>query len=210
MTTQTRPESVTVSPRQRLLYSAVAVVVIIGVIFGVSLYLFGGGALPPHAHRFSRVGRGPDATTLISTLVVIYTFFAAAYGALVPSLIGKKGRAALVALVFIFLAVLLDLARVWNSTGDLYATTMRNLPAVKVYDATSEFTRYLIVNACVLLFVLVVAFLPAERSRRTWFRLKSKLGATTSPEQPQEPVKTGGSPNQGGMRPPGHEPRTAD
>ena len=156
--------------RHLLLYATPAALVLIC----AGLYLFRAGSFPPHPRRFSGVGKEPDATTLISTLVVIYTFFAAAYAALAPSLIGKDGRTPTfglagkedrafwraVALLYIFLAVVLDLVRVWNSIGDLYATTMRDLPPAKVYDAAAEFTRYLIVNAFVFLFVLAITFWP--------------------------------------------------
>ncbi len=183
MRTQASSKSATLNPRQRLLHSAFAFIV---VICGV-LYLLAASAFPPHLRRFSGVGGSdaePDATTLISTLVVIYTFFAAAYGTLAPVLIGKKRRTfwRAWALIYIFLAMILDLIRVWNSIGDLYATTMRHLPPTKVYDAADEFTRYLIVNAIVLLFALAVAFLPTERLRTIWSRLTSKRGATTLPE----------------------------
>lgn len=183
MRTQASSKSVTHSPRWHLLYSAFAFVV---VVCGV-LYLHFASALPPHLRRFSGVGgepgAEPDATTLISTLVVIYTFFAAAYGTLAASLIGKEGRTfwRAWALIYIFLALILDLGRVWNSIGDLYATTMRHLPAAKVYDAADEFTRYLIVNAIVLLFALAVTFLPDERLRAIWSRLTRKGGATSPP-----------------------------
>jgi hypothetical protein len=60
--------------------------------------------------------------------------------------------------------VSLDLVRVWNSIGDLYTTTMRELPPDKVYDAAAEFTRYLIVNAFVFLFVLAIAFWPEPQA----------------------------------------------
>jgi len=171
MTAQGSSDCVAVR-RHLLLYVTPFVLVLI---CGV-LYVFLASTFPPHPRRFFGVGKGPDpdATTLISTLVVIYTFFAAAYGALAPSLIGKDRRAPTfglagkndrafwraTALVYIFLAVLLDLVRVWNSIGDLYATTMRELPPAKVYDAAAEFTRYLIVNAFVFLFVLAIAFWP--------------------------------------------------
>jgi hypothetical protein len=140
-----------------LLYTALAALVVI-----CGLYLFLPVTFPPHTRYFSRLGSDPDATTLISTLLVIYTFFAAAYGALAPSLVGRKDRVCLraAALIYMFLALLLDLVRVWNSMGDLYATTMRHLSPAKVHDAAAEFTRYLIVNAFVLLFVLAVAFWP--------------------------------------------------
>jgi hypothetical protein len=144
------------------------------------LYIWLAGDFPPHPRRFLEVGEGPnpDATTLISTLVVIYTFFAAAYGALAPSLVGKDRRTPTfgpagkedrafwraAALVYILLAVSLDLVRVWNSIGDLYTTTMRELPPDKVYDAAAEFTRYLIVNAFVFLFVLAIAFWPEPQA----------------------------------------------
>jgi hypothetical protein len=169
------------------LHSAVALVL---VICGV-LYLLAGSAFPPHLRRFSGVGGGsgaePDATTLISTLVVVYTFFAAAYGTLATVLIEKRGRTfwRAWALIYIFLALILDLVRVWNSIGDLYATTMRQLPPAKVYDAANEFTRYLIVNAIILLFALAVTFLPPDRLQTIWSELMGKRGATTTPEAAQ-------------------------
>lgn len=170
MASQGSSEGAAPGPGRSLLYSAVTVAVVLGVIVGAALYVLLGDSLPPHPRQFSSVGGEPDATTLISTLVVIYTFFAAAYGAMAPSLIGKKGRVPAAALVMIFLAVVLDLSRVWNSTGDLYATTMRDLPAGKIYDAASEFTRYLFVNVGVLLFALAVACWPAERWSAGWWR----------------------------------------
>jgi HAMP domain-containing protein len=42
---------------------------------------------------------------------------------------------------------------------------MRELPTGKIYDAAAEFTRYLIVNAIVLVFALAVAFWPQRRQR---------------------------------------------
>jgi hypothetical protein len=138
------------------------------------LFLFGGSHWWPRPYGFFRkVGKGPDATTLISTLVVVYTFFVAAYGALTPMVVGT-GKDALTsrlasggkvylrasALVLMGLAVALDLYRVGNSAGDLYTTTMRDLPPAKVYDTAAEFTRYLIINAGVLLFALIIACLP--------------------------------------------------
>ena len=55
----------------------------------------------------------PDATTLISTLIVVYTFFIAAYGALVAALIGRHCSQWLKvpALVYMIVAVVLDLVR---------------------------------------------------------------------------------------------------
>ena len=64
------------------------------------------------------------------------------------------------ALALIAMAVALDLVRMANSIGDLYTTTMRLLPPPKVYDAAAEFLRYLIVNAAILLFALIIAFWP--------------------------------------------------
>jgi hypothetical protein len=165
--------------RYLLLYVTPSLLVLI---CGV-LYVVLAGDFPPHPRRFLEAVKGPnpDATTLISTLVVIYTFFAAAYGALAPSLVGKDRRTPAfgpagkedrafwraAVLVYIFLAVVLDLTRVWNSIGDLYATTVRELPPAKVYDAAAEFTRYLVVNAFVFLFALAIAFWPeSQRAHR--------------------------------------------
>lgn len=145
------------------------------------LFLFGGGHLWPHPYgSFTKSGQDPDATTLISTLVVVYTFFIAAYGALTPMVVGT-GKDALTsrqaskgmvylgvsALVLMGLAVVLDLVRIGNSTGDLYSTTMRHLPPNKISDAAGEFTRYLIANAAVLLFALIIACLPRRSAAIT-------------------------------------------
>jgi hypothetical protein len=199
MRTQASSESAAPGPRRGLLHSAFALMVVIG---GV-LYLFVASAFPPHLRRFAGVGGSdaePDATTLISTLVVIYTLFAAAYGTLAPVLIGKEGRTfwRAWALICIFLALILDLARVWNSIGDLYATTMRHLPPGKVYDAAAEFTRYLIVNAIVLLFALAVTFLPPGRLRTILSGLASKRGAATQETAPAVAVRTDKDPGQDG------------
>jgi hypothetical protein len=149
------------------------------VLIGAVLFLFFAGAFIHYPQSIANVGQKPDATTLISTLVVIYTFFVAAFGTLAPFLIDKDRRTTLlnptgrpnraflqvVALLYIVGAISLDVYRIWNSTGDLYATTMRDLPAGKIYDAAAEFTRYLIVNAIVLVFALAVAFWPERRQR---------------------------------------------
>jgi hypothetical protein len=49
-----------------------------------------------------------------------------------------------------------DLWRIWNSSGDLLATTMRTLIPTGAEDAEIDFKGYLIVNVAVLLFTLFV------------------------------------------------------
>lgn len=72
------------------------------------------------------------------------------------------------------LAVVLDLVRIGNSTGDLYSTAMRHLPPNKVSDAAAEFTRYLIANAVVLLFALIIACLARRSAAKTGTALRNQ------------------------------------
>ena len=55
-------------------------------VIGSLLFLFLGGDWWPRPYGFfeSTGKEDPDATVLISTLILVYTFFVAAYGALVP------------------------------------------------------------------------------------------------------------------------------
>ena len=60
-------------------------------VIGSLLFLFLGGDWWPRPYGFFE-GTGkenPDATVLVSTLIVVYTFFVAAYGALTPLVAGK-------------------------------------------------------------------------------------------------------------------------
>ena len=83
---------------------------------------------------------GSDATALIGTLVLVYTFFIAAYGALIPPITElPDGGWHDLALVALLLAVELDLYRVINSVGDLYRTTMGSLSDDRIHDAAAEF-----------------------------------------------------------------------
>jgi len=108
-----------------------------------------------------KVGNEPDAAVLISTYILIYTFFIAAFGGIVPALVedGTVGRWQLVALAFMFPVVGLDLYRVLNSAGDLYVTTMRSLVPSAILDASFEFGIYFLVNVVVVLLALVIILL---------------------------------------------------
>src|SRR3954453_9069861 len=105
---------------------------------------------PPQ--HYSDLGRNNiDATVMISTMVLVYAFFIAAYGTLTPMIVELQDswwRAAV--LIFVSFAVVLDLFRILNSTADLYRTTMRQLNAAAVYDVVAEFAGYFIVNALVV------------------------------------------------------------
>jgi hypothetical protein len=177
-----------------------AVLLLGAFVIGSVLFLFLGGDWWPRPYGFFE-GTGkenPDATVLISTLIVVYTFFVAAYGVLAPlvagegnpfqrDLIKKPGVAfcRVSALGLIALAAGLDLARIANSIGDLYTTTMRALPPLKVVDAAAEFVRYLIVNAIILLFALIIGFWPdgsPDDPRR------SRPSRTGPPTRPPDPV----------------------
>ena len=122
-------------------------------------------ALSPPRNSCPRNTMCPDATTLIGTLIVVYTFFIAAYGALVPALIGRNCNRWLKipALLFMIAAAGLDLVRVWNSTVDLHDTTLRYLTQADVNDAATEFTWYLAVNVGVLIFAFVAVCFPERR-----------------------------------------------
>jgi hypothetical protein len=133
-------------------------------VVGATLFIFLGRKQwwPPYYPEVGKAAPGkemPDATVLISTLILVYTFFVAAYGALTPSIVGSRANQPwrLAALLLVFGTVGLDLWRVWNSTGDLYSTTMRQLHPDQVQDAVAEFARYFLVNVLVIVFALVVA-----------------------------------------------------
>jgi hypothetical protein len=102
-------------------------------------------------------GKAVDATTMVSTIIGMYTFFLAAYGALSVELARNRLESwSLTALVFMFAAVVLDLGRLVNSTGDLVRATTRNMSYADADDAAREFQRYLITNGLVLIFTLCV------------------------------------------------------
>jgi hypothetical protein len=119
-----------------------------------------------------KAGSDPDATALISTFILIYTFFIAALGGIVPALVndGVTSLWQFASLAFIFPVVGLDLYRVLNSAGDLYVTSMQSLPPKAIFDASFEFGIYFLVNVVVVLFGLFIVFLvhrlgdPARRS----------------------------------------------
>ena len=101
----------------------------------------------------------PNATTFISTLIVIYTVFLTVYGAILPQLVDterKRGHPwywfmALLTLV----AVGVDLYRIINSLDDLYRTTNLALTPDKIDDASYEFSRYwFLLNVVVLILLL--------------------------------------------------------
>lgn len=105
-------------------------------------------------------GENPDASVMISTFIIIYTSFIAAYAALTTELRGSQLRSSqLASLILMLGAVGLDLWRILNSTGDLLSTTMRGLTRVQAMDAERDFNRYLWVNMGVLVFALLVACL---------------------------------------------------
>jgi hypothetical protein len=102
-------------------------------------------ALSLHGDNIARPqGNGPDATVFISTLILIYTVFVTVLGALLAQAADKRSRGFLerLILVLMFLAVAVNLWRIQNSVGDLYETTLGNLPADKVDDAAYEFIHY--------------------------------------------------------------------
>lgn len=123
---------------------------IVCVIAGGLLALLGGEWWPTRYSAFGSADQ-PDATVMISTLVLVYTVFIAAYGSLTPMVVEIQDpwwRSTI--LTLISSAVVLDLFRILNSTADLYRTTMRHLDPAKIHDAEAEFSRYFIANALVV------------------------------------------------------------
>lgn len=119
---------------------------LVGLVSGLLLVLlaidvaFSGGG-----HISTAKGNGPDATVFISTLIVIYTVFISVHGALLAQVTDAKrtrGPWEWLILVLMLLAVGVNLWRIQNSLGDLYATTLLRLPADKVDDAGYEFVHY--------------------------------------------------------------------
>lgn len=114
-------------------------------------------------------GTQPDATVFISTLILIYTVFMAAYGALLPIVIAKKREAwEWLLLALMLAAILLNLYRIVNSLGDLYTTTMGQLSPGKIHDASYEFIHYYFsINVVVIAVALFVASPESRRGRQT-------------------------------------------
>lgn len=128
-----------------------AVTVPAAILVGSSLFLIFGSHWWTRPYGYFRHA-GPyhaDSTVLVSTLVLVYTFFIAAYGVITPLLVGKgdcfkasqikKGRVAflrLSALVLMAGAVILDLVRLANSVGDLCSTRLRCTTCPRRISAT--------------------------------------------------------------------------
>jgi hypothetical protein len=106
----------------------------------------------------------PDASVMISTFIIIYTSFIAAYAALTAALTtelrGSQLRTwRLASLILMLGAVGLDLWRILNSTGDLLSTTVLKLTPGQAEDAARDFIRYLWVNMGVLVLALLAVCL---------------------------------------------------
>lgn len=113
----------------------------------------------------------PDATVLISTLIAINIALITVYGVLLPLLNAKKrderGAWEWAAIVLMAGAVLVDLWRIQNSVGDLYATTIGQLTLDKTYDAQYEFLHYYFFSNVA---VLLVALWAITRRGAAWPR----------------------------------------
>jgi hypothetical protein len=101
----------------------------------------------------------PDATVLISTLIAIDIALITVYGVLLPLLNARtrdqRGPWEWAAIVLMVVAVLVDLWRIENSVGDMYAATIGRLTLAKTYDAEYEFLHYYFFsNVAVLLVAL--------------------------------------------------------
>ena len=119
----------------------------------ISYNLLNGKNTPPAG------GVRPDATVLISTLIAIDIALITVFGVLLPLLNARtrdeRGAWEWAAIVLMAGAVLVDLWRIENSVGDLYATTIGQLTLAKTYDAEYEFLHYYFFsNVAVLLVAL--------------------------------------------------------
>jgi hypothetical protein len=135
------------------------------------------------AHPDRPPGGGPDATTFISTLIAIYAVFLSVYGVFLPLLLGpgnRRDRWQRLVIALVVVAVGADLWRIWNSFGDLYLTTERNLSSGRVDDAGYEFTHvWFVVN--------LVAILAASSALA--FRRVPKAAASPSTSDGQATTK---------------------
>jgi hypothetical protein len=123
-------------------------------------------------HTARPQGDGPDATVFISTLILIYTAFIATHAALLAQVTdAKRARGPWERLILglMLLAVLVNLWRIQNSVGDLYATTLRRLPSDKVDDAGYEFLHfYFYGNVLVIgLALVVLSWRPGQSTATT-------------------------------------------
>ena len=109
-------------------------------------------------------GAQPDASVFISTLILLYTVFVAAYGTLLPIVVAKERHAwERLALGLMVLAIGLDLYRIANSLGDLYTTTMGQLTPGMIHDTSYEFIHYYFsINVVV---IAVALFVVSRRDR---------------------------------------------
>lgn len=109
-------------------------------------------------------GTQPDASVFISTLILLYTVFVAAYGTLLPIIVAKERDAwGWLALGLMVFAIGLDLYRIANSLGDLYTTTMGHLTPGKIHDTNYEFIHYYFsINVVV---IAIAIFVVSSRDR---------------------------------------------
>lgn len=121
----------------------------------ISYNLLNGKSTPPAG------GARPDATVLISTLIAIDIALITVYGVLLPLLNTRtrdeRGAWEWAAIVLMVWAVLVDLWRIENSVGDLYATTIGQLTLAKTYDAEYEFLHYYFFSNVAVLMVALWA-----------------------------------------------------
>ena len=149
----------------RLEWAAVPVVAIVLVVGGTIYWLDSHNWVP------TATGKPTDATVFISTLIIIYTVFLTICGAILPQMIDTedKRRHPWVWFMTVLLlgVMVVDLIRIRNSLGDLYATTNRALTPAEAEDAMREFEYYwFYLNVIVIgLLLITLAFLPRKSDR---------------------------------------------
>jgi urease gamma subunit len=109
-----------------------------------------------------------DAGILISTFITIYTVFIAGFATLANFVLKRGPRTwRIVAVEFMIVASIVNLARVGNSINDLYDAGVHGLTAFQVKDDAHDFFRYFFMNVVVVAFAVAVAcWLPSTASDR--------------------------------------------
>jgi uncharacterized membrane protein YedE/YeeE len=104
----------------------------------------------------------PDPSALIGTFVTLYGLFIGAFGALVGFLATKSTEKRMLeafrysAITFLAVATIVDFARVWDASNDLFRAATHGLSYSGLHDDVVDFQIYFGLNLAVGVFGLVV------------------------------------------------------